>query len=885
MANPRVHEIAYELGVDASVALTRLKEMGEFVKGPSSSISPPVARRLRMVLAAEGSASTAPVPRTPKAPGAGPAPTVRPPIGATPTRRSADPLGATVLAPEDFVATGHRLFIDTNVFMDTDTERSAGLKKLFERCKDLAIQNGNGIVVPSKVIGELYDQSGLDVSLFTEERVAAVHRAGLWLTALESAATQGLIRKDLGDGSNPYADDLFVELFTRFGDRYAMCLLTNDITLLVRIRLLGSETGHRLLAGTVGADGQIDVEPDERLYVRGVRKRAKLVQAIEEGRAKHKDHLEMEQLEDALPKFKSAFGVAEIAPKLSDRRDTRVATGSAPQQAAGAFKRVMTLKPKDQLLGAAVIPSAGDRVIAESPHSRTALVLGELLGEGGEGSVYAVQDDQSQVVKIFDKDHRTEHRKAKLDLLISRELELQGIGFPTDIITNSDGDFVGYAMPRASGKELQATIMRPARFRRVYPTWTKADLVDVCVSFLEKVAYLHSLNILLGDINPKNLMVDEHKNVWIIDADSWQVEGYPCPVGTAMFTASSIIGDYAEALRTVEEERFAVATMLFMILITGQFPYARAGADGGDFVALIKEGKFAFQFQGASDQDQPEGNWKFMWSHLPFQVKRLFWNTFQRQGGSRYDRRPTAVEWLAAFREYRNFFAGNDDFDPMSNDVYPFRFRAFRPDTPIRDCQQCQRPNAIAGRWDEESHSYYEPSVCYDCNQSKSRCADCGKPKPVDALKDGRCYDCNRTRNYAMCDTCNREVARTYLVNGQCSNCQPVPCKDCKTLTAKTELTYGRCAACVKKAAELNPKRLCIECHQPFITFDHERWFISKGLDIPKSHQAATKKACPPRPTASRPSRTATRSATAPTTSAAASKASLWQRFVAWLNS
>lgn len=885
MANPRVHEIAYELGVDASVALTRLKEMGEFVKGPSSSISPPVARRLRMVLAAEGSASTAPIQPTATVLPTEPVPTLRLPIGESSVRRSGGRGSATVLAPEDFVEPGHRLFIDTYVFMDTDNERSAGLKKLFERCKDIAIQNGNGIVVPSKVIGELSEQSSLDVSLFTEERAAAVRRAGLWLTALDSAATQGLIRKDLGDGSNPYADDLFVELFTHFGDRYEMCLLTNDITLLLRIRLLESETSHRLLAGTVGTDGQIEVEPDERLYVRGVRKRAKLIQVIDEGRAKHKDHLELEQLEDALPKFRQAFCVSDVPAKPSVRRDPRLSTSSAPQRTDKAFKRVTTLKPKDQLLGVAVIPRAGEEVIAETAHSRDRLVLGELLGEGGEGSVFTVRGDESRVVKIFDKDHRTEHRKAKLELLILHELESQGIGFPTNIVTNGDGDFVGYAMPRASGKELQATIMRPARFRRVYPTWTKADLVDVCVSFLEKVAYLHSLNILLGDINPKNLMVDEHKNVWIIDADSWQVEGYPCPVGTAMFTASSITGDYAEALRTVEEERFAVATMLFMILITGQFPYARAGADGGDFAALIKEGKFAFQFQGASDQDQPDGNWKFMWSHLPFQVKRLFWNTFQRQGGSRCDRRPTAIEWLAAFRNYRNFFGGSDDFDPMSNDVYPFRFRAFRPDTPIHDCQQCQRPNAIVGRWDEESHSYYEPSVCYDCNQSKSRCADCGKPKPADALKDGRCYDCNRTRNYATCDTCNREVARTYLVNGQCSNCQPVPCKDCKTLTAKTELTYGRCAVCVKKAAELNPKRLCIECHQPFITFDHERWFISKGLDVPKSHQAATKKTCPPRPTASRPSRTATRSATAPTTSAAASKTSLWQRFVAWLNS
>lgn len=322
--------------------------------------------------------------------------------------------GATVLAPEDFVATGHRLFIDTNVFMDTDTERSAGLKILFERCKDVAIGNGNGIVVPSKVVDELYKQSSLDVTLFSEERAAAVHRVGQWLTALESGAAHGLIRKDLGDGSNPYADDLFVDLFTHFSDRYDMCLLTNDITLRLRIRLLASEAKHQHVAGTIGADGRIAVETDRDLYERAARKLARITRHVEEGLAKPKDYAEVEMLAPLLTNFRHTFGVADIAPKLGDRRDTRVATSSAPQQAAGAFKRVMTLKPKDQLLGAAVISSAGDRVIAESPHSRTALVLGGLLGEGGEGSVYAVQDDQSQIVKIFDKDHRTEHRKAKL---------------------------------------------------------------------------------------------------------------------------------------------------------------------------------------------------------------------------------------------------------------------------------------------------------------------------------------------------------------------------------------------------------------------------------------------------------------------------------------
>ncbi|MFK0401466.1 translation initiation factor IF-2 [Microbacterium sp. NPDC090225] len=52
---PRVHEIAAELGVDSKVALAKLKELGEFVKSPSSTIEPPVARKLRAAIDADPS--------------------------------------------------------------------------------------------------------------------------------------------------------------------------------------------------------------------------------------------------------------------------------------------------------------------------------------------------------------------------------------------------------------------------------------------------------------------------------------------------------------------------------------------------------------------------------------------------------------------------------------------------------------------------------------------------------------------------------------------------------------------------------------------------------------------------------------------------------------
>ncbi len=72
---PRVHEIAAELGIDSKRALDKLKEIGEFVKGPSSTIEPPVARKLKAAFAEEGVVPVAPVAKS--AP-AKPAPAVAP---------------------------------------------------------------------------------------------------------------------------------------------------------------------------------------------------------------------------------------------------------------------------------------------------------------------------------------------------------------------------------------------------------------------------------------------------------------------------------------------------------------------------------------------------------------------------------------------------------------------------------------------------------------------------------------------------------------------------------------------------------------------------------------------------------------------------------------
>jgi translation initiation factor IF-2 len=96
-----VHEIASELGIDSKTALEKLKEMGEFVKGPSSSIEPPVARKLKAALAADGikapetpaaSSRPAAAPAAPRAAQPAPAP-------AAPSAPAEAPAAAAPAAP------------------------------------------------------------------------------------------------------------------------------------------------------------------------------------------------------------------------------------------------------------------------------------------------------------------------------------------------------------------------------------------------------------------------------------------------------------------------------------------------------------------------------------------------------------------------------------------------------------------------------------------------------------------------------------------------------------------------------------------------------------------------------------------------------------------
>lgn len=102
MAKVRVYELAKELGVDSKTLMTKLNELGEFVRSASSTIEPPVVRKLRDTYPAGGGAKPAarpaPAPSAPAAPVAQAAP-------AAPATRPAAPAPAARPAAESAPAT------------------------------------------------------------------------------------------------------------------------------------------------------------------------------------------------------------------------------------------------------------------------------------------------------------------------------------------------------------------------------------------------------------------------------------------------------------------------------------------------------------------------------------------------------------------------------------------------------------------------------------------------------------------------------------------------------------------------------------------------------------------------------------------------------------
>lgn len=423
------------------------------------------------------------------------------------------------------------------------------------------------------------------------------------------------------------------------------------------------------------------------------------------------------------------------------------------------------------------------------PHERDVLSsinngdirLVKCLGGGGEG--YVFKTNTPYIAKIYKQGKLTQRNKKKLELMISHKISCKGICYPVDLLYSKQ-EFVGFLMPEAKGDVLHISVFQPMVMKELHPGWKKLDLVDLSLTILEKIKYLHDRNIILGDINPQNILVVDPKEVYFVDTDSYQIEDFPCPVGTVYFTAPELQGKaFKEYLRTVGNENFAIATLLFMLMLPGKPPYAHVG--GGSPMENIKAMYFPYPF-GEFTENTPPGFWRFCWSHLPFKMKEAFYQTFMKAGTHACEANRLSVdEWIKLFQEYKYLLQTGkmEEQDEIANDIFPTRLK-------------------------RKLHCTYV------------KCAMCGNEFASHKLKQGLCYEClqkNFEGKKYQCEKCNGEVLFTnynYYVEGK-----------------RTPFKY--CKKCFNWGNQLYQKIACRDCGQQFEikNYEHEYFMQRQWKD------------------------------------------------------
>ena len=401
------------------------------------------------------------------------------------------------------------------------------------------------------------------------------------------------------------------------------------------------------------------------------------------------------------------------------------------------------------------VPKVGDYVTAKLNGKKKTLQLLEEVGAGGEGVIYKTDFD-GFVAKIYKPEKITRLRYEKLKLMLTKKIKYKGICFPIDLLYNSHKEFVGYLMRSASGHDLGKSVFMPMLLKKYFPTWNKADTVQLCVTILKKIKYLHDRNVILGDINPHNILVVSPTEVYFVDTDSWQVEGFICPVGMTLFTAPELQNKKEYGLRTFGNENFAVATLLFMIMHPGKPPYAMQ--DGEGIKENIINGEFSYPLGERKTGKVPKGPWRYCWSHLTYQIKETFYYTFRR--GERYyseNKRPGTGHWLRLFKIYLDFLKSGkmSEQDDEALEIFPTGFKG-----------------------DNKG----------DKNKQKKqhkRCARCGKP--LFSKNDTICSEClkkDKVWAWCKCRYCGRDFSITEYEKESCENLglplQKSLCKDCR---------------------------------------------------------------------------------------------------------
>ncbi|MGE0133305.1 MAG: tetratricopeptide repeat protein [Blastocatellales bacterium] len=282
-----------------------------------------------------------------------------------------------------------------------------------------------------------------------------------------------------------------------------------------------------------------------------------------------------------------------------------------------------------------------------------AIRLARKIGVGGEGEVYEIQDRSDLVAKIYHEAPSPE-KAEKLAALsrLGNERLFNLSAWPVDALRDSsDSHIAGFVMKKISQAEEVHALHSPKSRLQKFPEASWAFLIYVAANIARAVAAIHEHGFVIGDVNPKNILVTRKATIYLLDVDSFQISAdgktWRCEGGFPEYTPPELQGvAFRDVDRTQEHDCFGLAVVIFQLLFIGRHPFSGRflGAEEMPLERAIRERRFAYGADAETRQmRQPPGTLSL--DAVPAPLAELFRRAFLSALSTG---RPQPREWIDA---------------------------------------------------------------------------------------------------------------------------------------------------------------------------------------------------------------------------------------------
>lgn len=412
---------------------------------------------------------------------------------------------------------------------------------------------------------------------------------------------------------------------------------------------------------------------------------------------------------------------------------------------------------------------------------RKHFILDTERGRGGEATVYLVRNEPELLAKIYTPEPRRGY-DGKLAWMLAHPPQDPGqvlghhsIAWPSELLYDVSGIFVGYAMPHIRNAAQLLEVFNPALRAQTLPNFDRMYLHRTARNLAAALGALHNKGYVVGDLNESNVLVTPTAMVSLIDTDSFQVQErrdtqivfYPCPVGKPDYTPPELQGlSFRDVVRQPDHDLFGLAVLVFQLLMEGSHPYRSRWLGSGDPPQLEEKiSKGWFPYANPVPQLIAPPTSRSNLDVLHPDLSALMLRTF-KDGHQNPRLRPRADEWEKALAlaeqnltrcKSGHYFSGHLSRCSVCN--------ANRASTPSasatlpsqRPTKMVAAPNAVAQTTGQVKIS---PLTCGRCHSSYTSgeiyCQSCAEP--LHGTSSCRHCGCLIPQRARYCPECGGEV-------------------------------------------------------------------------------------------------------------------------------